>query len=64
MVGAPIEKTWKNQPKKNILKATATKQKITQHVEQCPVTDSTKSIPKVLAISVAGHLQKPTCKQS
>jgi hypothetical protein len=37
-----------NQPKKkNISKATATKQKITQHAKQCAVTGSTKSIPKV-----------------
>jgi len=41
-----------------------TKQKITQHADQRAITDSTKSIPKLLVIWVSGHLQKPTCKQS
>jgi hypothetical protein len=40
----------KDKPTKNISKATVTKQKITQHVDQCAITDSTKSIPKLLVI--------------
>jgi hypothetical protein len=40
----------KDEPAKNISKATVTKQKITQYADQCAVTESTKSIPKLLAI--------------
>jgi hypothetical protein len=40
----------KDETAKNISKATVTKQNITQHADQCAVTDSTKSVPKLLAI--------------